>query len=475
MNNKTTKIEKLKDIIIVVLVLNSILLLYFFWGEKDLSEINLKDLYFDNVVGERFFTPEDVALPSRFVVGLGNEEYMVMDDSKDVFLGTAAEESFLESVKSFMGAGNLFAETITKEQYDEVFAAASMRAEFDYYMPFSEFCSYYGIQNTTVNEIKTLSAIGYSTVAPNNIFIYDKENQKYCRIVSENNAAYLENILEGIYAKEFYYYYPMKTYLGAEITNNLLMPLHLESDMALMDYTPEINTENDEDISEEATEFFGNSADFIRKIEEAGGRTIFMYGYADIMLIVNSDGSVEYKDETAEGQPLGYFESLDTALAFIESKINFGEEDVENINLYLVSAKALSGSVTNYRFEFGMEYKDNEIFADKELLVVEVNEGAVSYFYKDIPVIEETSEENSLELTETIAPINVLALNNEYICEKIKNENQNISFEEMAELIISIKYGYFKGKDQLIPVWEVKINGFAEKLYFDLYTAEPVE
>lgn len=482
MKKTNSIIEKLKSAVIVVLFSTSILLLCFFWADVSLSDISLPEFAFeDDTQMQRSFYAEDVAIPSDIILCFGDEEYTIIKESKDIFFGSAQNggQGFLDDLRNFLAAENVFAESISDEQYNEVFTYRSVRAEFGYYMPYRDFCAHYGLQTGSVGrELRGLSEIGFSEAAPNNLFICDRNSGKFYRIISENQTDCVDKLLANAQTADLIYYYPLGAFLGEELATELKVPLYMESRLSELEAGHEFLSGDAEKIGEEAQGFFGSTFDFVRKIEESSGRTLYMYGYANMVLIADVDGSIEYKMDINESSDDGYFGALEKALRFIDGHAELKSLLGEDAGLRLTVADERPSGKNGYRFEFEATYNGAEIFEDTAAISIEVCGDTVRYFRKKLPVLEGGYAEE--EAREAFSAVNALAANYQYISDKLDasvrgDRRRPISFEELSALVRGMDYGYIWREDALVPVWRVSVDGVALPVYFDLYTAEPLE
>ena len=71
---RSTIKEKIKNVVLVVLFLFTILLLYFFWKDEELKEFSLADLRFSDEK-ENVIAINDITVPSHIDICFGNETY----------------------------------------------------------------------------------------------------------------------------------------------------------------------------------------------------------------------------------------------------------------------------------------------------------------------------------------------------------------------------------------------------------------
>ena len=106
------KIEKIKDITLVVLFVSAILLLYFFWENQPLRDFQLADI----VSSEEYETVplDDVIVPDNIYASSGNGVYVkVYSGKRELWQRGIAQ------IRKFGDASGIFVGEITKQQYLE--------------------------------------------------------------------------------------------------------------------------------------------------------------------------------------------------------------------------------------------------------------------------------------------------------------------------------------------------------------------
>ncbi|MBK5245674.1 MAG: hypothetical protein JJE49_00215 [Peptostreptococcaceae bacterium] len=460
-------IENIKSVILVVLIISTILLLYFFWGDISLEDLKLSD----SQANYETMDIKDLIVPSQIIISLGEDSYKL-----------ATKDKWSEMVKGldeFMQSDTLIVEEITKDQYEKVMKISSIRAKFNYQLSLSEFCLAYGIKTTPAfDDIGTISEIGYGKISKESLLIYDSKKMKYYRIIITNDAKRLEQLLTSLMEEESPIYYTIGKYLGGGVTNTTFIPITLQTNLHDFDYNREVYSKQNDAVSTIAQSYFGQTFDFIRKIEDGNGTVIYMYGYGQKVLIVNTNGVIEYKEEsTGTNSEVGYLESLRTALNFIGAHGAFEGSDGSKYEPYLKNVGINLNGKRGYRFTFGLEVNDYRIYyQDRDPIIVEITENQVTYFNRDLSEYNNvTVEEKKDEYKEAYSAINMLAENYSYF----KNEmGMTGTFEEIANRIISVEPGYAvvrkegQMKGTAKAAWIVGFDGM--EAYFDVYTTNPL-
>lgn len=460
-------IEKIKSILLVVLTISTVLLLYFFWGDVSFDDLKLIDGEEDYPVIEA----RELIKPSNVIATISEESYIMVPEAKWA--------DIINGIKEFSNSETLIIEEITKEQYETVMRETSLLLKFEYPITLRELATVYELNNYAAFEnFGNIGEIGYGSLSKESLLIYDNSKNKYSRIITTSKENILENLLSEIIIENSSIYFKLETYLGGEVKNSTLIPISIESNLDSIEFNRKEFVSGEKKIMETAQGFFGNTFDFIRKIEEGNGTVIYMYGYGQKVLIVNKNSVIEFKEEPSNfSTDVSYLEALQIALNFISQHGGFESINGSIYKPYLINIEALSNDIKGYRFTFGIKINENKVYYQEgSPITVEVIKNQVTYYKKDLS--EYSQEELNLNITnykEAYSAINMLAVNYEYFTKKM---GMTGTFEEIANKITKIETGYFVARDdddilgRAVPCWKVNINSMEG--YFDLYSAEPL-
>ncbi len=490
--SKPRMIEKAKNFSLVVLFISTVLLLYFFWGNISFDGLKSPSV---QVVGE---APDTVNLlkPELITVNFGADNYTILPPGEIWYNPSDEVDSFVEELARFGPAENILVEEITYDKYQKVIKLESIWAEFNYDVPTSDFCTKFNMTKPqSYDAIETITAIGYSTAdLGNSLFIYDGKNQKYYRLVAEvskdsdNKTGNTEfpALIDSIEADGNDIYYPISSYLGVE--NNALVPLSVEANLKSFPFRQDTYSYQTEKIGAIAEQFFGGNLDFVRTIVEESGTVIYMYGYGQNVLIINTDGSIEYKEEqTSNNVGQSFSGAMETAVDFVANHGSWESLEGAKLTPYIKDVVPNPNKEEGYRFVFGMEVDGNRLYYEEgDPIIVDVIAGQVTYYKRhiidfdpeDIAAIEGDTAEDAF------SAVNLIAQNYKYIYDillqsgEIKaTADQAEMFESIASLVNSMETGYVKLDNEEIteiqPVWVVALKNGSE-VYFDLYTADPI-
>lgn len=459
-------IEKIKTLILVVLMISTVLLLYFFWGDISFEDLNLMD----DQGSYKAIDPKEVLIPDQIIVSLGEKSYKVADSDKWILM--------VEGLNDFTDSETLIIEEISKEQYQTVMGLASIRARYDYPISLSDLCLAYGVKTITAfDNVGTVTEIGYGSVSKESLLIFNAKKNKYYRIIRTKDALQLDKLLNSLIIEESPAYFTIGNYLGGKVSNDTLIPVTLKTNLRDFEYNRENYTNQNDIVSEIAQSFFGTTFDFIRKIEEGNGTVIYMYGYGQKVLMVDKNGVIEYKEESSGvNSQAGYLDSLKMALNFIGARGGFESTNGTAFQPYLKNVENNFDNKKGYRFIFGVLINHHKVYyQDKDPVIVEITDGQVTYFRKDLAEYDNSKPgAQNIDFVEAYPAINMLAQNYQYFT---KTMGMSGTFEEIANRIISIEPGYviIRNEDEVNgkakAVWTVCFENM--EAYFDIDTAEP--
>ncbi len=482
--------EKIKTLSIVVLFSITILLLYFLWEDSTSKEesfqFNAASIEDTN---SQIMDIEKFLEPFRLRINFGGSKYTVLytgfDDIWDQLVTAYCDSTQYE----------LYIEDISLLQWNQILDYESVKFDFGSGIPYGSLRETIGANKTQTDEIiEVFTAIAYSRASPESFFIYDGKNNKYYRIVSEK---IYENILEPLSEIEnrdfFDKYYPINTFFGVE--NNNLMPHSLKNSIQEITGEQEIQYFEDEKINALAATFFGESFDFVRKIVETNGTVVYMYGYGKKMLVVDTKGFLEYREEVDNVHygTVSYLNSFSVAIDFVTNHGNW--KTLKGTNIYPYLKESLSIEKNNkrgFRFTFGYRINGYPVSyqGNSKALVVEVLGNQVTYYSRYILNQKDTHQymtNSEQELESNMAStMNILTNSYPYIKEAYVQDGYDFGekindeiFNEIVGFIRMVDVGYFLPEEnqkdeeiQLIPSWIFKTDKYL--FFFDARTGDPI-
>jgi hypothetical protein len=502
MNEKKAVLtERLKNILLVVLVLSAILLLYFLWSDDPGAAFRVPGAGDGNADA---IPVEAVLRPERITVNFGAENYTVLVETASLWYGAEGsdEPAFMRALARFLASDNIAVGPISEEDFADVMRARSVRADFSFPIPTADFCAEFELQHPAqLDGIDAFTCAAYSEASPESLFLCDKPGGLYYRLAVEGEAGFKE-LIAFIEAGDHVSHYPLKTFSGVE--NDTMLPLDADNAPTALPYARNIDPGDAGDaerVTETTRAFFGKRFDFTRKITEGDGTIVYMYGYGEKVLVINRDGSFEYSaTETDRSGATTFFGALTTALAFAVSHEEPGERGAAPRQIYLKDARVeFADGRRTYGFSFGIEINGHTVYyAASEPLTVEVTGTQVNYYKRDmIDGFPGKPDESAPEGT-AYAPFDLLTEHFAYIYRTLSAKelaapfegasDDELMFETAAEMVTGLSSGLlrpadaasYKSRDaqgassadqSLLPVWVLGVGGL--DFYFDFYTGEP--
>ncbi|MDR1572312.1 MAG: hypothetical protein LBS32_07290 [Clostridiales Family XIII bacterium] len=509
----SSNIEKIKNVLIVVLVSSTILLLYFLWNDGGGFRLPVP-----GAVEIETILLKDVLNPDRLTVSFGEENYTELSSPTPLWggggqartdgdgdgEGAQGDPSFLDAFRVFSGSADIMVGAISESDFRDVMRARSIQAEFTFAIPLSGFCGEYGLERPPqLDVIDAFTCIAYSEASPNSVFICNKLDDRYYRLAIDGEAARFKELIAYIEARSDASFYPLRAYSGVE--NDVMVPLDMRSGLSETPYRSDMDGSlaGGDAITDMAKGFFGESFDFTRKITEGNGNTVYMYGYGEKVLIIHRDGSLEYRAaETGDGGSsgsAGYFEALTLALDFIARHGELESPGGAAKQIYLKSVGYADEGRRAYRFSFGVRIDGYAVhYVGSQPFVVEVAGGRVTYYARDmIDCMPEAGLAGGTE--RSYAPFDLLAENFQGIYLVLADRDADggpaagpqaalsdeAMFDSVVERVSKVSVGLLRPappgaggagaaagprSGELLPVWVLTIDGM--DFYFGLYSGE---
>lgn len=473
-------IERIKNVLIVVLFLITILLLSFFW-----KDISLKDLNPISIIDEdqSIYVPEvqDLVKPKNILFFDGSDAYAIAK-ADDSYKDTTVYGNSLDLIKKYMSSASS-AEKIEEDQYNQVMSYASLTVRFDYSIPLEEFLEQNDMKTgVNLNDIPEMTSMSFSSASGENLFIRDKNTNSYYRIILtdedivEELTQQVVEFIQTIEQSGYVPYYNMADIVGVE--NDALMPLYMSCDITAIETTREFSISDQNGVSKIASGFFASGLDFVRKITENKGSILYMYGSSQ-SLLMNEDGSMEYNEnfEASLYKEQGFYDSLEIAIEYVGAHGGWKNLYKNGSSSYLKSAQPIDTSgYRGYSFTFGMEYNGIAVeYTKGDILTVSVCGAQVISYQRDVALTSEISEDN-MEVQYAMAPIDILTNNfDKILSDNYDKDKADEYWEKFITDIKGIKFCCIRDKQNdsltIKPVWLVTMSD-GSKFWFDPQTGE---
>ena len=449
-------VENIKTASLVVLLLFTILLLYLLWGGRAFPSLGG-----NNAPQTEAINAAEILQPDRIEMCFGGGSYTVTDNKFG---------EMIDCFKALSASRDLSVEEISKERYTDVMRLPSIKAVFNYYVPFNAMCEANGIDRIPgADALDAVSELGYAAAYDDRFYVFDNKTDKYYRIIGNRNSRFevLKNeIIEA--EKDSIDYFPLSMIVGG-VENDTLCPISFNSDIYNIAYYPEDFSSQPEKTNALIRGFFSDNFDFVRRIEQESGTLVYMYGYGRIVVTAHNNGVLEFKREEDErtAQQIKYLDALNLSNSFIAAHGAFTAESGETYIPYIKEVIADPDGKKGFRFIFGIKAGGVRVYYEGGAPVtIDVTGGRVSYFKRGLISIDQ-NEPGDRNGREVFSAINVLAGNYEYMGEP--------SIEQLVEKVTGFDCGYVKNKrnsNNLTAAWVVFLGN--REFYFGLDDGKPV-
>lgn len=447
--------EIIKSVVLVVLFFTTILLLYLIWGNSGSVSMNLSDLIPTTKQEEVYISAKDALLPAEIYYTGGDGAFMRISAIKESY------EAYNEAMIKLCNQGSAMITEITKEQYKEAtekYESTQILFGSNVQVPFSEYCSLYGINRTSsFANVSAINAIAFSSAAPDSVLLKDPYSGKYFRLVGEVTDASFKNL--NVTGPADITYYDVSAILGEG--GGCLFPLQASS--ALSGTTYKGSYDGSEEIRAEiARSIFRDDFSFVRRMSDNFDNYTFLYGYGQKSLTINASGNVSYKEEVSGGDSAGFMGDLETAVNFAENAVGF-----KNDSFRYVLGEAFtigSGRTASHVYNFIQQTNDGfKFFTPGYSLRIQVDGGKVSYFSAESVIPD--GNISDLRVEPAANPANAIAA----------ALDKTLDLKLLAENMVFMTPGLFPQHDgTLAPVWCLALHDMGY-YYYDLYTGELIQ
>ncbi|MBO4881420.1 MAG: hypothetical protein J5555_07035 [Firmicutes bacterium] len=466
MNERARKLEKLKNAVIVVLFLTTVLLLNLTWRSEGTGRFRLSSVL-------DFISP-DVWVPdaSEFIAadytvcGFGDATF-----SRETDRAASDLAAILQTLRTESSNASFLVNEVTVQQYREMITGfRSLKVELSCPVPFGEFCERNQINRSSVfDQVGTVEALLVSEAAPESIFV---EGGGQCwRFISDSEADLASPLLVSL-TRTDPIWFTAGSMLGNE--NMALLPLTGSAKLAQTSWESEAAGDVEKAGRTMAESIFGENFDFVRRITDSFGNVTYMYGYGEKTLTCLTGGVFEYKTGAVEGADPGFYNSLQAAVNFVAARGGWGA-DRHELDYRLCGANE-EGSARNrlYTFEFAQMLDGVPVLSeDGPAIIVKVSSGEVCYYRR---AVVSAAAQYADEQTAANAA-NVLAGNCHLIHSVLGGNVLAASSDEeftfVAERFRSAGISYIASEDALTPAWVITMEG-GTKFFFGLYDAVPL-
>ncbi|MDW7660728.1 MAG: hypothetical protein SCL54_04785 [Bacillota bacterium] len=472
--------ERMKSVLIIGLFLTALLLMqWVMYDDLFASDIDSSDIEINSTKLSAYINPQS------YFVSFGGISYTrVYDVMLQERIWSEIRPVVLNSFKKYDSM-----EIITRESYIEAFSNESMLLRMPMELTVAEF---YSLFSSDVVDASISKITPYEYLLNGNdsskIYVYDRKADQYYMMSSDVQIHDIGALVKIVKQSPYIEYRKISTRFSLESTvdekydrlNYELIPFQYSYVVPKVRFSNEIEFLDGEmigDIQRISGSVFGNRMDFVKRLKDANGSTILMYGYGDKVLTLSPNGEVLYhkRFDAALSSNLDFKEAFSIAAGKIE---NFG---LYPSGIYLADYDFENGTDTTHVFYFGYRvnnYSLAETTPDSHPIRVEIRGNQVVNVYKDIkqPIelidVEEMDRLYSIDecISNNFLEVSVYYLQDNNIYDSAL-DNIEYYFPIRSEITkIDMRYSIEgqSGSALMVPTWQVVISG--RTYLFNAYT-----
>lgn len=465
--------EKIKSLILSVLVILSFLLTQRIWFDSPLSILQSEASNEKQKQRVIETAREELISPQKIILGFGgdsfgadlrNNEYTVLNDTEMKVAWQEAKNLLLDF---FTGESDI--KLTTYEEYIKNNQIKFVEMEFGDNIPSVLVSTVFDVYDSNIaRNIREIKKILIPALNKGKIFILGKEGNVFEVTLADYENKDLKNFIDEYDQRGFVKYYP----LFSNSVNNLT-PVPLNYNQAVPQYfvESEIDVKNELAVIERAKTFFNGNLDFVKTIRETSGAVVFLYGYGEKSVRINSLGRLEYNAEIGSVSSNNVLESLDIAVGFVMDHGGFPE------GTYLKEIKQID---KGYYFGFGNDLEGYPLVFTgnnmKHFIEVEVYGSSVKSYRR---LVRNKMNLAPLTAEKILSPPQIIEKNLELIKAHFVEDNPDKEYPieqiELFENIESLQLIYYDQTEsvktqRLIPSWTLEIKN--RVYYFDSYKGE---
>lgn len=473
--------ERLKTLILSILVVMSILLTQQLWFPSPIKILKpeARGGKFDNLtVAEN---RKDIISPSSIIVSFGAGDrrknyYTVLSSSLDFVWDQS--KNILKDY--FLGDPEIT--PVTYEKYVQSNILKSVELEFSDNIPTILVSSIFdSLENKVVRNIKEIKKILIPAFNRGVIYIVENNDSIFeVKLLEHDENSKLVSFIDELETVEYIKYHPIFSLFNELESNYTPMPITYAVPTTQTFVESEIDIENDSMLIERSKNFFNENFDFVKTIRETSGAVVYIYGYGEKRVRINEKGALEYNGEIGNISSSNVLDSLDAAIDFISKNGGFPE------GAYLKEIKSiLKDQNSGYRFSFGyriggfpVEFNSDKMEHPIEIEVYGNKVKTYRILVRKVMDMQGISPEQSILYFPNIIEKNIEHLKLKYFNKENELSQEVDDEDEILEILNSVeevRMVYFdtveEGKGQLLrPSWKIKIKG--DIYYFDSYTGD---
>lgn len=344
--------EKLKSLLLVVLIATSVVLTQRVWFSSPLQMISSEASYLYEKEDQLRIIRQQVIRPEKIIVGFGGGA----ENSHYTFLPPAEADRFWQEMKKiltdhFLGVPTI--QEVSRVDYESLRNNRHVEMHFAQGFPTAFLSVLFDQQeNSVASATNQIQSILVPARYQGNLYLVGDEDVIYefqLNPQDQRHQVDVAGLVDSIPVNSYVKYYPLFSYAD----NQTLLPLTYQTNKPRIFTESEIDASSNDHMNRWAGRFFNENFDFVKTIQETGGTRIYMYGYGQQEVRINNRGQLEYTAAIGRQSSSSVSRALDTALMFMAD--HYGVSDA----LVLREVERLEeNQLRGYRFGFGYHLRD---------------------------------------------------------------------------------------------------------------------
>lgn len=449
------KLEKIKTATLFCLVLISIILTTQIWLDLSIAGIFIMFEKQEEEVNELLSSDNDKASlikPEKLILNDNGKHTLLLNETE---IGVIYDR-ILEDTKNMLTLVLESKEGIESEKHsidymENLRAGRTVELEFPYPYDYKLFAGILGVAKVQWKDIKTIDTVfvGYDS---NAVYIVDKVDGSIYEFRSKNLKSSIRVMVDMINRGSTYSYIFLNEVEPERYGEKVLIPVNIDSHtMARLSSSAETDVNNTESI---ADIFFDGDPSTLRSYVDPSGTVVYTDG-DEKGIRISKEGIIEYVTYSTQSQheknEFTMLDAVNMATNFVSGHMGFPKDSYISSIEQVTRNNELYSSIIryNYRYE-GVPVINEDISMDNPIEVEIVN-GEIKRYKRDVKNIKKTGEELSIKNSVEIMDILLKRL----------SYDKNIDINDI--LINDIYLSYFEyglgSQTSMIPVWVIEAEG----------------
>jgi hypothetical protein len=388
-----------------------------------------------------------------------------------------------------------------EEEFHMIEKTRSVQVRLPFSMSLNDFGTVYGVERG-FNEIldTPIDKIIISSSQPNRIYLANGELQRYFYLKGVLDDERISKIINVASENKFTEFRRVDSLINFKsikedevqtFHNEEIIPITSIEPIPFVKVTKEIDVSTEYQDSEVKTfliKAFGNSTDFIKRLEEIDGSQTYIYGYGDKALRLGVGGEISYQEKlqaSSETNAVNFKEGLDIALEFIADYGNVPK------SLYLSDYKVMKDDAYEIKaYYFDYRLRDLNVYTKNmkggHAIEIILTNDVVTKFTKNIRWYVKSIDTSEIwssgpMFVESLINSNFDLISRNFNQDKevdLTDQDSNWSMTtyvlEIMQSLRNVELTYYLDEEldneRLIPAWRLDIA--ETRYYFHVYTGD---